>query len=473
MAATKEEFYQRLFRRTLIALGISAILNVLGLCFCFYEWQDEGLPFFGSVHLDSMQQLSRQQEALATYRNPCLEQALLELQEASYVTLVDLLQDGSSVGDGYSKKDIALSQLVTTHHFDIKRALGRLPLQQRELATASGSYVLYPALSQEEVSQVITFAKNEKWPFTPQGLHIKLQQTLAKGLDSNLLAALLQTQEYHTAKTLLTRDGLLNEEVATHVLVHAEWPQLQQFLECTHGEKEAISAARKKLLTQMLASRPEVAAPALIVCDLPCAVQTFDDRTAIVMLEYLKKKPSLLKPFAVGLLTRPRSDPVWQAAKEALCQMAKLSPESYDRKKLLAYFAPQQRLIATKPEEKKSELSKAPTKQSVSSGKKPIIAQNKPVAALCNASNQNQPKALPKTAQKASQDVAYTIQKGDSLWSIAKKFRISIESLKKHNKLQSDALKPGTSLLIPPAAAQKPKTISTATSKKPAVSLSK
>ena len=101
------------------------------------------------------------------------------------------------------------------------------------------------------------------------------------------------------------------------------------------------------------------------------------------------------------------ADEVWKAAGATLCRMAQLNPDVYDRKKLLERFMPKQvvqkkvaKPVAQKPVQKRKEIS-------------------------------------------------YTIQKGDSLWSISKKFGVPIERLKKHNKLESDALKPGNSLMIP------------------------
>jgi len=48
-------------------------------------------------------------------------------------------------------------------------------------------------------------------------------------------------------------------------------------------------------------------------------------------------------------------------------------------------------------------------------------------------------------------DKAYVIKKGDSLYSISKKFKIEIDSIKKANEIVSDKLMPGTKLIIPSA----------------------
>ena len=43
----------------------------------------------------------------------------------------------------------------------------------------------------------------------------------------------------------------------------------------------------------------------------------------------------------------------------------------------------------------------------------------------------------------------HVVQKGESLWSIANKYKISVEEVKKANKMSSDKLQPGDKLLIP------------------------
>ncbi|PIE88804.1 MAG: hypothetical protein CR997_14480, partial [Acidobacteria bacterium] len=50
--------------------------------------------------------------------------------------------------------------------------------------------------------------------------------------------------------------------------------------------------------------------------------------------------------------------------------------------------------------------------------------------------------------QKESAALYYNVQNGDSLWTISRKFRISMADIKRWNSLKSNFLKPGETLKI-------------------------
>lgn len=53
------------------------------------------------------------------------------------------------------------------------------------------------------------------------------------------------------------------------------------------------------------------------------------------------------------------------------------------------------------------------------------------------------------TVKKSSTNVTYTVKKGDNLYLIAKKYHITVNNLKKANKLSKNTLKTGQKLVIP------------------------
>ena len=52
-------------------------------------------------------------------------------------------------------------------------------------------------------------------------------------------------------------------------------------------------------------------------------------------------------------------------------------------------------------------------------------------------------------APPTSPDRGYTVQHGDSLWKISRKFGVKIDQLRALNSLETDQLKPGTELTLP------------------------
>ena len=61
------------------------------------------------------------------------------------------------------------------------------------------------------------------------------------------------------------------------------------------------------------------------------------------------------------------------------------------------------------------------------------------------------PQAIQELAGKPLEDPPrrYVVQMGDSLWKIARKFDVKVETIQKMNALQSETLQPGTELLLP------------------------
>ena len=82
---------------------------------------------------------------------------------------------------------------------------------------------------------------------------------------------------------------------------------------------------------------------------------------------------------------------------------------------------------------------------------KPYLWQIAAVLALVFVQAMTDLQILPiDEAKKAAQPgiVGYVVQKGDSMWSIAKKYYASIDAIKQLNNLESDYVSEGDRLLI-------------------------
>lgn len=86
-------------------------------------------------------------------------------------------------------------------------------------------------------------------------------------------------------------------------------------------------------------------------------------------------------------------------------------------------------------------------------GQLPATADGVPLPAPNTAAVPAPAPATNNAAQTASAGGAYTVQSGDSLFSIAQKHNVPVEQLKKANGLSNGAIRVGQSLVIPAAAA--------------------
>jgi len=134
----------------------------------------------------------------------------------------------------------------------------------------------------------------------------------------------------------------------------------------------------------------------------------------MAFIDLFSAKNGTLETFLTEIITSPRSDAVWKKAAEKLYAFSNLPvPEPYDHLMTLQTFAP------------------AFIKDRVPASSKPIPTEATPVA----------------TPMKGKR--THVVQAGENLWKIARKYKVSIESLKKANRLDTDKLRPGKELFIP------------------------
>lgn len=402
--SSKEFFYRKILKRSLWALGVSACLNVVFITFGIYEWQEGGTSLPTHFLPEGISVI---------YHNSTFEEEIKELSQKSFIELLGALDDKTTICDGYKRRDIALTVLSSLHHFDLEKALrGYFPRQAREITIASKKMIFYPGLLDEHYKCLHDFASVEKWPITSQGLFLKLQGQKA---DTALRLAFMQTEEYHHLRSVFTRGSMIRDEELLDVVLEADWALVSQVGRPRQLSEDMCREIRRSFLLTVMKKDCRSAVEILVSSDFHFALRFLDDLEAVFVLEGLQAKPELLKQFALGLLKSPRSDEVWQKASSVLCLQANLNSGDYSREKLLEYFG------VNTPEKK---LVIAPVVP-----EKPMIADKK--------------------AAPAASEVVYVVQSGDSLWTISKKFRVDIATIKKHNQLQSDALKPGAKLKIP------------------------
>ena len=306
-------------------------------------------------------------------------------------SLFALLGDPTLVEDGYSRSDLALASLVACHKFDIERALGVVPVQQRRIALVRGgekvALTLYPGLSEHDHLEISHFAKTEVWPLTAEGL---FQEWAEHRDDPSLRAALAMTVEYRHVQALLATKGIFLER-----------DELLAFLSDLDHPRTARNYAIdeegcRHFLLEALGSRSQMAASLLIEYDKEKSLSYLSDDQLLLLLDLAIDHPAL-ELVAKNLLCSLRSDAVRQGAGEVLYTLADLPvPSPYDHQEALNVFLPNF--------------------------------------------------FTPKVPQART----HIVEEGDTLWHLARRYKVDIEVFKRHNGLESEfSLRPGMKLEVP------------------------
>lgn len=336
------------------------------------------------------------------------EDLLLTYSNFSFAELLSLLESQEGVEEGYKKRDLALASLVAFHFFDLEKAIGSPLLQKRTLSFIHKEgqekidVTIFAAITEEQYSAITHFAKTEKWPFTSQGLFFEIQRAKLPR-DPSLLEAFYLTPEFHLVSTLFARVSLpLQKTGIVELLSQGDWNILQEFAEAQRQAQDLSSDRLKSFLYAYLKKRSLLAAQILIAWDREFIRLRLEDHDLALLLDLLITKTPGLEPLLKELLLSPRTDLIWKKAAEKLYAFSGLPlPEPYNHQAVLATFFPQTQVTS---------LQTKPTKK---------------------------------------EGVIYIVQERDNLWKIAKKYKVSVETLMEKNNLESEKLRPGKELMIP------------------------
>ncbi|HEX2580037.1 MAG TPA: LysM peptidoglycan-binding domain-containing protein [Rhabdochlamydiaceae bacterium] len=338
----------------------------------------------------------------------------------SYAQLVELLGNQESIEAGYTKRDLALASLAAFHFIDLEKALHGSSLQRRILSyqrkdgPEQVDITVYPGLTEDQFQGIVHFIKTEKFPFTTKGLFFELKQTKIPR-EPSLLEAFSLTPEFTTMMTLFNRAGVpLPSEYVIEVIAQGEWSILEQFAQEQKLSQDLSPLRLKNLLSTYVRSRSVLAAKILLEWDRDFILKKFEDPDLMAFLDLFPMKTGALETFLKEIITSPRSDAVWKKAAEKLYAFAEIPcPDPYDHQITLQTFAKDRMVLFSSP------VSPPAT--------------HEPVAAL-----------VPPMKGKR-----HTVQSGENLWKIARKYKVSIDALKKANRLETDKLRPGKELVIP------------------------
>lgn len=402
-----EQHWMRKARRLMQALMMSAALNI-GLLGTFLYFVFKEKMSLSEVEYEPQKvALSKEQVTLQT--------VLAGYSTLSFQELLLRLGNKDHVEQGYTKRDLALACLVGFHHFNLERALGGLTVQKRKLyfANSDNQEVIeiasFPGLADYQYQAIVQYAEMEKWPLTPQGIFFEIKSTTEK--EPSLMEAFYLTPHFHFIHTLFTKSGLfLKKELLIQLLKEGSWNLVEE----TAGELRQTGDfsvdQRRALLLRYLEQHSKTAAIILLQTDPEFALKKLDDAQVLQVIDLLTIHTP--KVFAKQLLASPRSDAVLKKAALVLYLHAQEAiPEPFDLNMAKHLF-----------------LGTAlPTQEAA-------------------------PKAMVKPeAQKAPHKatIVHTIEPGDSLWKLSQKYKVPIETIMRLNKMETEKLRPGKTLLIP------------------------
>lgn len=427
----KNELLLRL-RRLTLALILSGCVNILLVSFTCYWFIRERPP---TPYCERKPIEKERRKAIITDRSNSEIVALLK--KLSYQQLLSQLKNQTLVENGFSYRDLALGCLITFHHFDVNHAVMGLPqpsqkraIQFREKDKVE-EVITYSHLTDDHYKAIMHFAQTEKWPFTSEGLFHKLKSP-QQAEDKSLAYAFCLTPEFLAVELLFKRSPTpVKRDELLEIILEGPWSLLNGFVEKQRFTQDLSEDQRRQFLISYIHSGARAAAELLLKTDFNYATKKLDDNNVLQILKLATNRTADAARFALIILTSPRSDDVWKEAANRLYEFSDgKKPDHYDRNMTLSRFVP---------------LATAPAPQNTVATQPPYtIKEVVPIKAVAPVQQQKTSSPPQKRWRRA-----YTIQEGDTLWKLGKRFHVDVDSIKRENNLKTDALQPGALLYLP------------------------
>jgi LysM repeat protein len=446
---------------------VSLSMNVFVIAFLALQVRDGALWF-------EVESLASSQNAGPTLpRSESLATELIQLTSRDDGEVIRSLDDERLVANGYRVQELALAVLRARGYQidDPLRPLGAWPQPMSSFSWTGAdgrptSLMLFSGLGTREVQAVKAYLQEAAIPLTAEGIARKL----AAGCDGEpMRAALVRTDEW----TIFTRIFGSSSEEELLSLCQEMGPEgfskVVEWGRCHSDPEEAglflislIAKTQSSRLADWIASRH---ADKIVV--------GASDEAVLAMYSSLLPQSEPGVRLAMRILHSQRKLPVWQASQAYLARAASMPTlSSMSRDQALESLQNLVRLSKPTPVATavKEIVPPVPAKAlpivketAPTSVQKPIsvpAVKEPPPAVETKPKTPAQPsKTKPLSAAgQASTRAAnrqlqpyrtYVVKKGDTLWSIAKKFNVDVEKLKYLNGLRGAALPPGRVLRIP------------------------
>lgn len=440
-------------------LVISLSVNVAVIAFLAFQMQD-GVLWFEVETKEPSSAILPDSSTTESLKNE-----LIQLSSKSDDELLRTLDEERVVANGYRLQELALA-LLRSRGYQVEDPLRPLgawpqPMSSFSWSDAEGkaySVKLFSNVGLREVQSVKTFLVETSVPFTAEGIVRKLND----GQDSSLMrSALFRTDEWSTFSRVFSS---LSEEELLLFSKDLGPEAFSSIVEWGHFHTESKEIG--PFVVSLFSKAPSSFLAELVALNYADVVvlQASDD-TVLLLYSYLPPQSEAGVRLAMRLLHGQRKLPVWQASQAYLARAASMPTlSSMNRDQVLEWFQqmahptkaqplpsarPAEEVIVKKPEPpplvQKIEPQGLPKKVEESAPQKVLTQKSVPQKVQTPASQ-----VSTRVATRQLQPYrTYIVRKGDTLWSVAKRFNVDIEKLKYLNGLKGTTLTPGKPLKIP------------------------
>ena len=359
-----------------------------------------------------------------------------------YEQLIKKLRDDTLVDYGYTKRDLALGCLVKYHDIDIERALGGNPKQHRTVTLLNEegikeAVVLFPGLRDMHFRKTLGFLRAERWPQTTKGLFFAMKKA-STGMTSENMEAFSRREEFMAIEKMFSKAEVrVSKERVLNIIATGTWEMIKDFGEEQRNTPDLSDNRRRLFLLDYIECESVDAAEVLLATDAEFVVEKIDDEHAMMMLDILKNKDGLAWALVNALNDSPRSDGVKNKAQRRLRIWNGEDIADVDD-------VTEENAIEEAIEEKTEDAIEEATAEEDAA--KEIV---KEVAIAEEILVEEKYDVVIEEEQQGQEyeETFYTVESGDSLWKIARKFETDVTTIKKLNGLDDDVIMPGMKLI--------------------------
>lgn len=374
------------------ALMLSGLLNVLFFLLFFYKESNEEK----NMTLVDLKTIRYEEQPIVLEPTKNADILLTAYAKLPFGELVEHLGSKKKLDNGCLERDLSLGCLAAFHNFDVERALsGQInPEAKRFLFWNGTSLPLHLNLDDSEYAKIMLFASEEEWPLNGYGLFTYLKKTPPSNpAYQKLLDTFVLSREYLFFEQLLkSMQPKLSFSELLQLLLESDWSLINEI----YQQRELAEVQKRKFLLSSAMKGSKLAANSLVASDSSYAL-LLSDQELLTLIALLSKDRETNYFFIKSVLKTPRNPLLRKTAEKWLGD-------------------PVTKMIPLSPPKNVKEI-----KTKVVSDKNMQVATD------------------------------YTVQEGDSLWKVARRFNTDTETLKKTNQLQNDKLKPGMKLKVPKA----------------------